>query len=190
MRKGLQVNACIETGNFVVWIKEAILLNPVERYVENGNLQIDNNRAERAIKPFVIGRKNWMFSNTAKGAQASAILYSLIESAKSNGLTPFDYLHHLQRLFFLEGVDINDPTLLADAAQRFDWTSEDMGTALNDLNLKETVRFELDTSRSYGTNALPNVLYEETGKRQLLTGGYVDADMLVQLIEAKLHPAV
>ena len=102
----------------------------------------------------------------------------------------FDYLHHLQRLFFLEGVDINDPTLLADAAQRFDWTSEDMGTALNDLNLKETVRFELDTSRSYGTNALPNVLYEETGKRRLLTGGYVDADMLVQLIEAKLHAAV
>ena len=52
------------------------------------------------------------------------------------------------------------------------------------------MRFELDTSRSYGTNALPNVLYEETGKRELLTGGYVDADMLVQLIEAKLHPAV
>ncbi len=67
----------------------------LERYLENGNLQIDNNRAERAIKPFVIGRKNWLFSNTAKGAQASAILYSLIETAKANGLTPFDYLHHL-----------------------------------------------------------------------------------------------
>ena len=67
----------------------------LERYLENGNLQIDNNRAERAIKPFVIGRKNWLFSNTAKGAQASAILYSLIETAKANGLIPFDYLHHL-----------------------------------------------------------------------------------------------
>ena len=65
------------------------------RYVENGNLAIDNNRAERAIKPFVIGRKNWMFSNTARGAQASAILYSLIETAKANGLTPFDYLKTL-----------------------------------------------------------------------------------------------
>ena len=67
----------------------------LERYIEDGNLQIDNNRAERAIKPFVIGRKNWLFSNTANGAQASAMLYSLIETAKANGLIPFDYLHHL-----------------------------------------------------------------------------------------------
>ncbi|MCA8838288.1 MAG: IS66 family transposase, partial [Proteobacteria bacterium] len=67
----------------------------LERYIEDGNLQIDNNRAERAIKPFVIGRKNWLFSNTASGAQASAILYSLIETAKANGLMPFDYLQHL-----------------------------------------------------------------------------------------------
>ena len=65
------------------------------RYIENGHLNIDNNRAERAIKPFVIGRKNWMFSNTAKGAEASAVLYSLIETAKANGLIPFDYLNYL-----------------------------------------------------------------------------------------------
>jgi transposase len=60
------------------------------RYLESGELNIDNNRTERAIKPFVIGRKNWMFSNTGKGAEASAVLYSLIETAKSNGLIPFD----------------------------------------------------------------------------------------------------
>ena len=65
------------------------------RYIENGYLNIDNNRAERAIKPFVIGRKNWMFSNTAKGAEASAVLYSLIETAKANGVIPFDYLNHI-----------------------------------------------------------------------------------------------
>lgn len=65
------------------------------RYSEDGRLQIDNNRAERAIKPFVIGRKNWMFSNTATGAQASAILYSLCETAKANGLIPFDYIRYL-----------------------------------------------------------------------------------------------
>ena len=64
-------------------------------YLEDGELNIDNNRAERAIKPFVIGRKNWMFSNAAKRAEASAVLYSLIETAKSNGLVPFDYLHHI-----------------------------------------------------------------------------------------------
>jgi transposase len=61
-------------------------------YIKNGDISIDNNRAERAIKPFVIGRKNWMFCNTASGANASAILYSLIETAKANGLVAFDYL--------------------------------------------------------------------------------------------------
>jgi hypothetical protein len=62
------------------------------RYLDDGRLNIDNNRAERAIKPFVIGRKNWLFSNTVKGANASAVLYSFIETAKANGLIPFDYL--------------------------------------------------------------------------------------------------
>jgi len=65
------------------------------RYLDDGRLNIDNNRAERAIKPFVIGRKNWLFSYTASGAHASAILYSLIETAKANGIIPFDYLNWL-----------------------------------------------------------------------------------------------
>jgi transposase len=65
------------------------------RYIEDGNLSIDNNRAERAIKPFVIGRKNWLFSNTANGANASATLYSIIETAKANGLVPYEYLNYL-----------------------------------------------------------------------------------------------
>ena len=64
------------------------------RYLEDGHLSIDNNRAERAIKPFVIGRKNWLFANTANGANASAMLYSIIETAKANGLIPFDYIAH------------------------------------------------------------------------------------------------
>ena len=61
-------------------------------YLEDGQLNIDNNRAERAIKPFVIGRKNWLFSQTTNGANASAALYSIIETAKANGLIPFDYV--------------------------------------------------------------------------------------------------
>jgi transposase len=65
------------------------------RYTEDGRLDIDNNRSERAIKPFVIGRKSWLFSQTANGAHASAILYSVIETAKANGLIPFDYLMHV-----------------------------------------------------------------------------------------------
>ncbi|EDQ01803.1 hypothetical protein KT99_04349 [Shewanella benthica KT99] len=47
---------------------------------------------ERAVKPFVIGRKNWLFNHNHRGAEASAILYSIIETAKANGLTPFDYI--------------------------------------------------------------------------------------------------
>jgi transposase len=68
------------------------------RYLEDGQLNIDNNRAERAIKPFVIGRKNWLFSNTATGAHASSILYSIVETAKANNLVPFDYLHHVLKV--------------------------------------------------------------------------------------------
>jgi len=64
-------------------------------FLQDGRLELDNNRSERSIKPFVIGRKNWLFANTAKGANASAIIYSLIETAKENGLCPFAYLKYL-----------------------------------------------------------------------------------------------
>ena len=61
----------------------------------DGRLELTNNRAERAIKPFVPGRKNWLFSDTDKGADASARCYSIIESAKANNLNVFGYLTHL-----------------------------------------------------------------------------------------------
>ena len=61
-------------------------------YVEDGRLRIDNNLTENAIRPFVIGRKNWLFSDTVAGANASANLYSLIETAKANGIEPYGYL--------------------------------------------------------------------------------------------------
>ena len=63
--------------------------------LEDGHLEIDNNAAERAIKPFVIGRKNWLFSNTPRGAKASATLYSIIETAKANNLIAERYLVYL-----------------------------------------------------------------------------------------------
>lgn len=64
----------------------------LKAYLLDGRLEISNNRAENSIRPFVMGRKNWLFSNTPNGARASAIYYSLIFSAKENGLIPFDYL--------------------------------------------------------------------------------------------------
>jgi transposase len=61
-------------------------------YLDDGQYPIDNNRAENSIRPFVVGRKNWLFSSSQKGATASANLYSLIETAKLNGLEPYAYL--------------------------------------------------------------------------------------------------
>ena len=61
-------------------------------FVEDGCYPIDNNRAENCIRPFVIGRKNWMFSASQKGATSSANLYSIVETAKANGLEPYAYL--------------------------------------------------------------------------------------------------
>lgn len=61
-------------------------------YTQDGRLSIDNNLAENAIRPFVVGRKNWLFSASTSGAKASANLYSLIETAKANGLEPYTYL--------------------------------------------------------------------------------------------------
>lgn len=64
-------------------------------YLLDPRLQIDNNRAERSIKPFVVGRKNWMFANSVKGASASAVIYSLVETAIANRLHPRRYLEYL-----------------------------------------------------------------------------------------------
>ena len=76
------------------------------RYVDNGRYPIDNNPAENAIRPFTIGRKNWLFANSQAGAHASANLYSLVETSKANGLNPYAYLKHLfAQLPNTEGVD-------------------------------------------------------------------------------------
>jgi len=66
-------------------------------YFLDGRLEISNNRIERAIRPFTIGRNNWQFIYSAKGAKASAIAYSIVETALANGLAPFLYLSFLLR---------------------------------------------------------------------------------------------
>lgn len=64
-------------------------------YCKDGQLHISNVLAENAIRPFAIGRKNWLFADTSQGAKASAAWYSLVETAKANGLEPHAYLHHV-----------------------------------------------------------------------------------------------
>ena len=64
-------------------------------YQEDGNCSISNSLAENCIRPFVIGRKNWLFSGSPKGAEASAGIYTLVETAKANGLAPMKYIKYI-----------------------------------------------------------------------------------------------
>jgi transposase len=82
----------------------------LNNFLLDGRLEIDNNRAERSIKPFVIGRKNFLFCNTPRGAKSSAIIYSIIETAKENNLKPFNYLTCLFEQ--LPNVDTGDAAVI------------------------------------------------------------------------------
>lgn len=75
----------------------------MENYLLDGRLSISNNAAENAIRPFTVGRKNWLFADTPKGAKASAAVYSLIETAKANGLNVYTYLEYL--LMYMPDTD-------------------------------------------------------------------------------------
>ena len=85
----------------------------MENYLQDGRCSLSNNLAENSIRPFTVGRKNWEFSNSQKGAKASATIYSIIETAKANHLNTFKYLRYL--LQKMPGIDYqNQPDLLEE----------------------------------------------------------------------------
>ena len=84
------------------------------RVLDDGRLEVDNNLCENALRPFVIGRKAWLFSDTPAGAEASARLYSLIETAKASGVEPYAYL---RRVF----TDLPKATTLAEIEALLPW---------------------------------------------------------------------
>ena len=90
------------------------------RFCDDGRYGIDTNPVENAIRPFCVGRRNWLFADTVAGANASARLYSLIECAKANGLEPYAYLRHvfteLPKAQYLAEVEALLPTRLDPAA--------------------------------------------------------------------------
>ena len=90
------------------------------RFCDDGRYGIDTNPVENAIRPFCVGRRNWLFADTVAGAHASARLYSLIECAKANGLEPYAYLRHvfteLPKAQSLAEVEALLPTRLDPAA--------------------------------------------------------------------------
>lgn len=89
---------CLNTLNH---IEELIL------FLDDGRIPMDNNLAENAIRPFVVGRKNFFFSNTPEGAEVMARLYSLVETAKANKLNPTEYLTILfQQLLYAETEEL------------------------------------------------------------------------------------
>jgi len=98
----------------------------LNNFLLDGRIEISNNRAENAIRPFVTGRKNWLFSDTQRGAKASAIVYSIIESAKANQLNPYMYLV----LLFTELPNLKE--LTAESLTPFlPWSSELPGWCRN-----------------------------------------------------------
>lgn len=97
--------------------KAVIYARNQKRYMENylldGRCSLSNNLAENSIRPFTVGRKNWLFSDTPKGASASAAIYSIVEIAKANGLNVHSYLNYL--LLYMPDADYqNDPEVLEE----------------------------------------------------------------------------
>jgi transposase len=91
------------------------------RVLDDGRLEVDNNLCENAIRPFVLGRKAWLFSDTPAGAEASARLYSLIETAKACGLEPYAYLRHVF-------TELPKATTLAEIEALLPWNSAPTAT--------------------------------------------------------------
>lgn len=106
-------------------LKEAVTYAVNQRdclcaFLDHGEIEISNNQVENAIRPFVVGRKNWLFSDTPNGAEASAIAYTLLETAKANGLNIERYLLHI--LSILPGRLAQDSN--ADIRDLLPWCNE------------------------------------------------------------------
>jgi len=110
---------------------------------------------------------------------------------RATGRPPFGLLHRLQQRFFVEGRDITAPAVLVETAAEFGYDEAELRRDLEDPQLLADLRVEFDGARGYGTQALPSLLIEAPeedgsgGERQLLAGGYADAETLVAMIRAR-----
>jgi protein-disulfide isomerase-like protein with CxxC motif len=101
---------------------------------------------------------------------------------------PFEYLHAVQERFFVHGENINDLDVLYDLAPD-GLDSQSFSDRVHAPGIVERVKFQFDNAGAFGTTALPSLLVEGGGKLQLLAGGYVDAQMLVELVHDRVRPA-
>ena len=88
-------------------------LVPLSAFIDDGDVPISNNLAENAIRPFAVGRKNWLFCDTTKGAEASAIVYSIVETAKANRIDPYNYLLYVLSVLPYYGKSLSHELLEA-----------------------------------------------------------------------------
>jgi len=110
-----------------------------------------------------------------------------LEAVRRRSLAPpFGFLHRLQQALFESGENINDPLVVDAIATEFGWRPQEMLAELSDEALHGEVAEQFSTSRNFGTNALPAVLIEKDGSRQLLAGGYADSAMLIQLLNDQM----
>ena len=97
----------VKEGNVLPKSKLAMALNYfyglipyLKNYLEHPNARMDNNVAERAVRPLAIGRKNWLFVGSMKGGQSAAVLLSLVQTCRGLGVNPRDYLEDVMRRFY------------------------------------------------------------------------------------------
>jgi hypothetical protein len=112
-------------------------------FLLDGNIEISTNRVENAIRPFALGRKNFLFADTVAGADASAVAYSIVETAKANSLNPYEYLLYL----FTELPSVLSDNPFADLSPFFPWAA---GVKDRCRNLK--LKLERDLIDSSGTS--------------------------------------
>ena len=108
-----------------------------------------------------------------------------LEAARElSGQSPFELLAEMQRRFFVEGADITSTDVLLKIARQFEFDEQELKARMSVPSVLERVRFQFDHAQSFGTQALPNMLYEDQeGVLRLLAGGYVDAQMMASLLE-------
>ena len=131
--KSIEVPPQTALGKAIAYTRE--MWPRLIRYIECSYLTPDNNEAERAIRPFTIGRKNWVISGGPRGAFASATLYSFIETTKLCGLEPYYYLRYV-----LTKLPTTDPQSIAsllpwniDTARLGELTAEDARLSIDSI---------------------------------------------------------
>jgi len=105
-------------------------------FLLDGRIEISTNRVENMIRPYAIGRRNWLFADSVNGAQSSAIVYSIVRTAEANGLNPYQYLLHL--LTELPNVLAKHPD--ADLSSYFPWSIDVQKLCRRDANKNEHIR--------------------------------------------------